>query len=263
MRALFIAAGAVGAAAAVTATVLVSAGGSAPAASRPAGLHLYIGNGDTTPVQRPDVIHTARGDIMVGEGKLPPGYGLSGTDYPGWYWTPGNAQLTWANLNNSDTVIQNVKTDPLGVGNVVTLTGGGKTIVCLSYQVRRRRKPSHLGEPVHHVRPRAGGRLSAGGTASGSIRAAAGARAGRPAAAAGEGMTGAISVPVTAASRGGRRDRSAPWAGRRHQGPSACSSGALKRVMYHHSGCPRGDLNTHSRENSPKRGKFHGTSIGA
>ena len=27
-------------------------------------------------------------------------------------------------------------------------------------------------------------------------------------------------------------------------GPSACSSGALKRVMYHHSGCPRGDLNT-------------------
>ena len=27
-------------------------------------------------------------------------------------------------------------------------------------------------------------------------------------------------------------------------GPSACSSGALKRVMYHHSGCPRGDLST-------------------
>ena len=39
------------------------------------------------------------------------------------------------------------------------------------------------------------------------MRAAAGARAGR--AAADEGMTGAISVPVTAASRGGRRDRSA------------------------------------------------------
>lgn len=134
MKALFIAAGAVGAAAAVTATVLVSAGGSAPAATRPAGLYLYIGNREKTPVQRPDVIHTAQGDIMVGEGKLPPGYGLSGTDYPGWYWTPGNAQLTWANLNNSDTVIQNVKTDPLGVGNVVTLTGGGKTVVCLSYQ---------------------------------------------------------------------------------------------------------------------------------
>ena len=134
MRALFIAAGAVGAAAAVMATVLASAGASAPADSRPAGLYLYIGNREKTPVQRPDVIYAAQGDIMVGEGKLPPGYGLSGTDYPRWYWTPGNAQLTWANLNNSDTVIQNVKTDPLGVGNVVTLTGGGKTIVCLSYQ---------------------------------------------------------------------------------------------------------------------------------
>jgi hypothetical protein len=30
-------------------------------------------------------------------------------------------------------------------------------------------------------------------------------------------MTGLISVPVTAASRGGRRDRSAPWGGHRHQ----------------------------------------------
>jgi hypothetical protein len=41
--------------------------------------------------------------------------------------------------------------------------------------------------------------------------------AGRPAAAAGEGMTGAISVPVTAASRGGRRDQSAQEGGRSHQ----------------------------------------------
>ena len=32
---------------------------------------------------------------------------------------------------------------------------------------------------------------------------------------------------------------------------SACSSGALKRVMYHHSGCPRGDLNPHGRAFSP------------
>src|SRR5207344_1837020 len=62
-------------------------------------------------------------------------------------------------------------------------------------------------------RPRAGGRT--GGTVSGRVRAAAGARAGR--AAAEEGMTGVIRVPVTAASRGGRRDRSAPWGGRRHQ----------------------------------------------
>jgi len=46
------------------------------------------------------------------------------------------------------------------------------------------------------------------GTVSGKVRAAAGARAGRGAAE--EGMTGAISVPVTAAPRCGRRDRSAP-----------------------------------------------------
>jgi len=91
MRALYITVGAVGAAAAVTAAVLVSAGGSTPAASRPAGLYLYIGDGDKTPVQLtghpyssvPAEIHTPAGVIMVGEGKLPLGYGLSGTDYKG------------------------------------------------------------------------------------------------------------------------------------------------------------------------------------
>ena len=57
----------------------------------------------------------------------------------------------------------------------------------------------------------AGGRLSAGGTASGMVRAAAGARAARPAAAGGEGMTGAISVQVSAV-------------GRPSGGPSACSA---------------------------------------
>jgi hypothetical protein len=76
---------------------------------------------------------------------------------------------------------------------------------------------STWASPYTTSRPRAGGRLRAGGTASGRVRAVAGARAGRPAAAAGEGMTGAISVPFTAAPRGGRRDRSAPWGGRRHQ----------------------------------------------
>jgi hypothetical protein len=54
-------------------------------------------------------------------------------------------------------------------------------------------------------------------------------------------MTGAISVPVTAASRGGRRDQSAQEGGRSHQPGRPCSSGALKRVMYHHPGCPRGE----------------------
>ena len=72
---------------------------------------------------------------------------------------------------------------------------------------------STWASPYTTSRASAGGRT--GGTASGKVWAAAGARAGR--AAAEEGMTGAISVPVTAASRGGRRDRSARWGGRRHQ----------------------------------------------
>lgn len=142
MRALYIAAGVVWAAAAVTATVLVSAGGSAPADSRPAGLYLYLGDGDKTPVQLtghpyssvPAEIHTAAGVIIVGEGKLPPGYGLSGTDYKGWLWTAKSAQLSWANLNSEDTVIQNVLGDFDGVRNFVALAGGGHTVVCLSYQ---------------------------------------------------------------------------------------------------------------------------------
>jgi len=72
---------------------------------------------------------------------------------------------------------------------------------------------STRASPYNTSRGSAGGRT--GGTVSGRVRAAAGARAGR--AAAEEGMTGAISGPVTAASRGGRQDRSAPWGGRRHQ----------------------------------------------
>ena len=54
-----------------------------------------------------------------------------------------------------------------------------------------------------------------------------------------------------------RREAGPVSAGGRPQpsaGPSACSSGALKRVMYHHSGCPRGDLNTETGEISPDRG---------
>jgi hypothetical protein len=75
--------------------------------------------------------------------------------------------------------------------------------VYLSQSGRRGRSPYTAS------RPSTGGRM--GGTVSGKVRAAAGARAGR--AAAEEGMTGAISVPVTAASRSGRQDRSAPWGG--------------------------------------------------
>ena len=72
------------------------------------------------------------------------------------------------------------------------------------------------GEPVHHV-PAKGRRAAQCGRDRERQHPGSGRRTGGPAAAAGEGMTGAISVPVTAASRGGRRDRSARWGGRRRQ----------------------------------------------
>ena len=84
--------------------------------------------------------------------------------------------------------------------------------------------------------------------ATGLRRAASGGRAGhpgRPTRFTKLAMTGAISVPVTAAPP--LREAgpvSAVGRPRASAGPSACPSGALKRVMYHHSGCPRGDLNT-------------------
>ncbi|HUK68819.1 MAG TPA: hypothetical protein VLW50_08725 [Streptosporangiaceae bacterium] len=67
-----------------------------------------------------------------------------------------------------------------------------------------------VGEPVHHV-PAKGRRAAQCGRDRERQGPGSGRRAGRPAAAAGEGMTGVISVPVSAAFSGGRRDRSAPW----------------------------------------------------
>jgi len=70
-----------------------------------------------------------------------------------------------------------------------------------SVAVRSATRPerSTWASPYTTSRPSADGRT--GGTVSGKVRAAAGARAGR--AAAEEGMTGAISVPVTAAPAAG------------------------------------------------------------
>jgi hypothetical protein len=103
---------------------------------------------------------------------------------------------------------------------------------------------STWASPYTTSRGSAGGRT--GGTVSGKVRAAAGARAGRAAARRGDDRgdqrAGHGCLPRQEAgpvSAVGRPQASA--------GPCACSSGALKRVMYHHSGCPRGDLNTETR----------------
>lgn len=151
MKALFIAVGAGAAAVTAAAMVLVSAGGSAPAASYPPGLYLYTGDGNTVPVKLagnpssvPTEIHTSvpqYGAIKVGHGPLPPGNGYSGEEYPGWIWYLGDSvdghplsvQLNWAKLGSDDTVIQNVVGDFQGVGNFRTLTGGGYTTRCLSF----------------------------------------------------------------------------------------------------------------------------------
>ena len=107
------------------------------------GVYLYPGGAVTTPVQltgtissAPAAIQTQDGTILIGSGPLPPGDGLRGQDYAGWVWTltPTKAQLTWANLNNAGTVIQNVAGYFLGVGNVIRFPGGGLSTACLSYQ---------------------------------------------------------------------------------------------------------------------------------
>jgi hypothetical protein len=94
---------------------------------------------------------------------------------------------------------------------------------------------STWAKPVHHA-PREAPRRAA---QCGRGPRAAGSRAGRPAG--GEGMTGAIRVPVTAASRGGggtgQRRGEAAGISRAVRVFKRCS----KRVMYHHSGCPRTD----------------------
>lgn len=57
-------------------------------------MYLYTGNGNLVPVELagnpssdPPEIRTSvpqYGNIMVGKGKLPPGYGYTGEEYPGW-----------------------------------------------------------------------------------------------------------------------------------------------------------------------------------
>ena len=110
---------------------------------------------------------------------------------------------------------------------------------------------STWASPYTTSRPSAGGRT--GGTVSGRVRAAAGRAGGtgrgrrgdeRGDQRAGHGcLPRREAGPVSAVGR--------PQASAR---ASACSSGALKRVMYHHSGCPRGDLNTETGAVSLDRG---------
>ncbi|MBF9069173.1 hypothetical protein [Streptacidiphilus fuscans] len=119
--------------------------------SYPLGMYLFTGNGNTTPVRLagnggfsavPAVIHTSVGDIMVGNGPLPPGYGNSfGNKYTGWYYWLGDSVdghplslgMPEANLNNTSTVIENVDGDFLAAGNLWILPGGGYTTRCLSF----------------------------------------------------------------------------------------------------------------------------------
>ena len=115
-----------------------------------------------------------------------------------------------------------------------------------------------VGEPVHHVPAERRRAARCGRHQSGSIRAAAGARAGRP-----------------RTCSGRRNDRSDQRAGhgclpRREAGPvsavgrpqapagpSACSSRTLNRlVIQRRCGCPRGDLNPRGGE-YPRFGDIH------
>lgn len=119
--------------------------------SYPLGMYLFTGNGNTTPVRLtgnggfsaiPAVIHTSVGDIMVGHGPLPPGYGSNfGNNYTGWYYWLGDSVdghpvslgMPNANLNTTSKVISNVVGDFLAAGNFWKLPGGGYTTRCLSF----------------------------------------------------------------------------------------------------------------------------------
>jgi hypothetical protein len=116
-------------------------------------MYLFTGNGNTTPVRLtgnggfsaiPPVIHTSAGNIMVGNGPLPPGYGSNfGNNYTGWYYFLGDSvdghpvslDMPNANLNSTSTVISDV------IGSFTTgssgdfweLPGGGYTTRCLSF----------------------------------------------------------------------------------------------------------------------------------
>jgi hypothetical protein len=100
-----------------------------------------------------------------------------------------------------------------------------------------------VGEPVHHV-PAKGRRAAQGGRDRERQHPGSGRRAGGLARSRSRGRddegdqrAGHGCLPLREArpvSAGGRPQASA--------GPSGCSSGALRRVMYHHSGCPRGGL---------------------
>lgn len=131
-----------------------------PVASSGPGWYLYTGDGNHVPVHLtgtpgstwphwatspvPAEIHITPatidgttydyGTIMVGNGQIPAPYGShAGEDYPGWAWDAKAVQLSWANLNNKNTVIANVVAQPTAYLRVLRGVSGAYAPTCLSF----------------------------------------------------------------------------------------------------------------------------------
>jgi hypothetical protein len=133
---------------------------SIPVASSGPGWYLYTGDGNPAPVHLtgtpsstwphwatssvPAEIHITPatidgtpynyGTIMVGDGPIPAPYGsYEGEDYPGWTWDAKAVQLTWANLNNKNTVITQVVAQTTTYVRVLRGVSGAYAPTCLSF----------------------------------------------------------------------------------------------------------------------------------
>jgi hypothetical protein len=130
---------------------------SIPVVSSGPGWYLYTGDGNPVPVHlagtpgsgwatspAPAEIHTtpaiidgtnyAYGTIMVGDGQVPAPYGsYAGENYPGWAWNNQAVQLSWANLNNKNTVIEDVVAQTGGYIRVLRGDSGAYAPTCLSF----------------------------------------------------------------------------------------------------------------------------------
>jgi len=133
---------------------------SVPVASSGPGWYLYTGDGNPVPVHLtgtpayptwaispvPAKIHITPatvdgtrydyGTIMIGNGQIPEPYGSSaGEDYPDWWWDDQAIQLSWANLNNKNTVIRNVVFQTTGYLRVLRGVSGAYAPTCLSFLI--------------------------------------------------------------------------------------------------------------------------------
>jgi hypothetical protein len=127
-------------------------------ASSGPGWYLYTGDGNPDPVHLtgtpayprwatspvPAEIHITPatvdgtndnyGTIMVGEGQIPEPYGSTeGEDYPDWWWDDQGIQLSWANLNNKSTVIEDVIVQTTGYLRTLRGASGAYAPTCLSF----------------------------------------------------------------------------------------------------------------------------------